>query len=546
MKEDNVHFSVRTKVILFCLLIILGLIFRYPTTPHEIGWDSFAVHLMANSVSDFGYAKWWLHPASITGSYPYSTSPSAVSFLLSGISQCASINVEKSVFLYSVLLGLISIFGSYLMAGAIWKNDVYKFLVAFVFSTSNGIITFSTWTAHSRTLFVILLPLFIYVLLEIRHFKVRTLILIPLLLLLLLVTHHYIYFMVPIMISYFVIMLMYKTAKHFKTTRIPEYLLNVILFICLLVMFLIPYFSRGIWANDPEVLRAEGSGSIYVWLYNVMFLGYVRYVGPFIIFVIGGYFYLLSKIYKRFEEWFLLLCLAGLAPLLYVATYMKWFILPFTSLLIGIALSNTVFVKAEKKKKGIINYFVIFLLVSSIIFSGYFQYLHFLNDPDPRVRYMEDRTYIGGLWIKEYVNDNKNMIAERYISHRIFSVSEVPTLTGVDAADLAYGFMDSEELEVQQIYSPFSVEYYYHDPYKAINRSYRTNTVWAANAILESDYNDKTSWSYRLIPVFNLSYYIEYSGFNNVFIQSIKQTNNYNYNLYDNGRIKIWNLNWGL
>ena len=83
--NNSIRFPARTKVILFSLLIMLGLIFRYPTTPHEIGWDSFTVHLMANSISEFGYAKWWLHPASVIGWYPYS-SVSAVPFLLSGIS----------------------------------------------------------------------------------------------------------------------------------------------------------------------------------------------------------------------------------------------------------------------------------------------------------------------------------------------------------------------------------------------------------------------------------------------------------------------------
>ena len=164
------HFSSRTKVILFGLLIALNLIIRCPSVPHEVGDDSFHMHLVANSLSEFGYAKWWIHPASILGSYPYSTSPSAVPFFLSGLSQLTGIDVEPTILLYSVFLGLFSICVAYLMAGAIYDDDRFKFFVAFIFSTSQGIVTFTTWTAHAKTLFIISLPFLIFLLLKSRIF----------------------------------------------------------------------------------------------------------------------------------------------------------------------------------------------------------------------------------------------------------------------------------------------------------------------------------------------------------------------------------------
>ena len=122
-------FSKRSVIIVSALLILLNTILRYPTTPHEIGADSFAMHVMANSISTFGYAGWWIHPASIVGSYPYSGSASAVPFLLSGISQCTGMATESVILLYSMVLGLFSIFTAYLMAGAIWNNNIFKFLL---------------------------------------------------------------------------------------------------------------------------------------------------------------------------------------------------------------------------------------------------------------------------------------------------------------------------------------------------------------------------------------------------------------------------------
>ena len=530
------RFSLRTKIVLMCLLIALSLILRYPTTPHEIGWDSYSVHTMANSVSEFGYAKWWLHPTSVIGWYPYS-SVSAVSFLLSGISQCTSIDMEKVILLYSIFLGLFSIFGAYLMAGAIWNNDIFKFLVTTIFSTSQGIITFSTWTAHSRTLFVLSLPLFIYLLLKTRTFEVRCGILTFVILALLLVTHHYIYFVIPIVICYLIIVIIYTLGNYIKSIKISANLANFAVFASFVIMFSIPFFTRTLMDSDPDMTRSGGGR--YFWLLS-MLESYTRYIGFLIILVVSGYVYLVLKRNKRFGEWFLLLCLAGLAQFLYIMTYMKWFILPFACLLVGVALTNVAITGMRKNRhteKGrYATAFVVILLLSSVCFTGYYQYLHFLNDPDPRTRYMEERTYIGALWMNDNIDKGKNMIA----GFRVFSISKVPTLTGNCPTDLAYGFVDTKKLEVKQLYPFTSLEFYLHDPYRAVNHSYTDSHV---SRILSSDINNHHSWAYRLTSIFNLSYCVENRDRQSTLTRSVQQTKSL---YYDNGKIRVWYLNAGL
>lgn len=538
MWGNSMRFLLRNKAIFMGLLILLAIVFRYPTTPHEIGWDSFGVHLMANSISEFGCAKWWIHPASLLGSYPYSGSASAVPFLLSGISQCTGMATESVILLYSMVLGVFGIFAAYLMAGAIWDNNIFKFLTAFVFSTSQGIVTFSTWTANARTLFIIMLPLFIYVLLRTRVFKVRFCILTFSILVLLLVTHHYIYFTVPILLSYFVIIAVYKVGKHIRSIEIPENLANFAMFAGLLIMLAIPFFTRTLMETDPQMGR--GGGGRYTWIFY-MLQSYTRYAGVLIVFAASGYIYLVLKRNKKFGEWFLLMCLAGLAPLLYAITYMKWFIISFTSLLIGIALTNITTVGMQEQthttKRRYATLFVVILLLCSTIFVGYYQYLHFLNDPDPHTRYMEDQTYIGALWMKDAIAKDKNMVVSSdYIAHRVFSISEVPTLTGVGVADLAYGFVDPDELEVKQLYPYSSVRFYVHDPYNAVNH---TKTNWYTAAIARTDINNRHSWAYRSISRFNISYCVENADVQTTFTKSLQQTKN---NLYDNGKIHVWRL----
>ena len=524
---------------LFVGLIALNIIFRIPTTPHEVGYDTFTIHVLANSVSAFGQANWWANPLSIVGFFPLSYA-SAVPFIVSGISQCTAMNVELVILLYSFLLGIFSIFAAYLMAGVIWDNDFFKFLVAFVFSTSQGILTFSTWTANARTLFVIILPLFIYLLLKAHTFKVRCYILTFILLTLLLATHNYIYLTIPVIIGYFVVVAFYKLGKYInvKSIKIPENLVNICVFASFLIMFSIPFLiSRDLWLSDPETIRA-GVGSRYT-LMSFMLSNYVRYIGILIILVVGGYTYLLLKRRKKFEEWFLLIALACLAPFLYVSTYMKWFIAPFAFLLIGIALTNIAIAGTQTKtpfyrNKKIFLTSLVIILLSSIIFTGYYQDIHFITNPPPYDRYMKEQTYIGGLWIRDSID--KNLFYDDSLTAlRTFAVSEVPTLFG-GAIGLTYGFYtDVTDINISKN-SPLSVECYIHGLYvkTPLTPYIEGNVNYLSGAEIDS------YWGKYFIPKYNLSYVIENEGIgDNVFIRSVHREKD---NLYDNGKIRIWRL----
>ena len=528
-------FTKRVQFGLFVGLIILNIILRIPTTPHEIGSDSFHIHVLANSISAFGYAKWWVHPLSVVGMYPLS-SASVVPFILSAISQCTALNVEQVILLYSFFLGFFCIFGAYLLAGVIWDDDLFKFLVAFLFSTSQGILTFSTWTANSRTFFVIMLPMFIYLLLKIRTHKMKYGILTFVILMLLFATHNYIFFIIPILMVYSIVAVFYKFGKYISTKSIKhhEILVNIAVLASFLIIFLIPFLiSRDLWLSDPETMRA-GVGSRYA-LLSFMLRNYTRYSGILIIFAVGGYIYLLLKRNKRFEEWFFLLALVALSPFLYVSTYMKWFIATFTCILIGIALTNIAITGSKTRThthKKVYLAPIVILLLLSVSFTGYYQDIHFIINPPPYDRYMLEQTYTSGLWIKD--NIDKNLFYDDLsTAFMIFAVSEVPTLTG-GAPGLTYGFYTSiNDINISRN-SPLTVTYYMHGPYV---RTFHTphiesNVHYLSNTEID-DYFGK-----RYIPKYNLSYVIEGRGYNK-FIRSVHREKD---KLYDNAKIQIWNL----
>ena len=147
---------------------------------------------------------------------------------------------------------------------------------------------------------------------------------------------------------------------------------------------------------------------------------------------------------------------------------------------------------------------------------------------------MEERTYVGALWINDNINKDKNIFSESYISLRVFSTSEVPTFTGSGVPDLAYGFVDPNKLEIKQIHSPLSIDFYLHEPYKP-----SISTSWEVWAIRTSAIDDP--WARRLIPKHNLSYYVDNKNFDNALSLSLQQAKKDVY--YDNGKIHIWQLN---
>ena len=80
-------FDRRTNFALFGFMVFLNILVRfYLMSNHEVGADSFVIHNLANSISDYGTAKWIIHPLSYFGLTPLSY-PCAVPYILSGISR---------------------------------------------------------------------------------------------------------------------------------------------------------------------------------------------------------------------------------------------------------------------------------------------------------------------------------------------------------------------------------------------------------------------------------------------------------------------------
>lgn len=515
------------------LLILLNILIRIPSVPHEIGVDSFLTHILANSVSDFGFANWWTNSLSVFGFYPYSYA-SAVMFILSGISQITGVDMEHSIWLFTLIIGLLSAGFAYLMAGAIWDDDVFKIVMAFCFSLSPGILALTTWDATTRGLFLIFVPLSFYLLIKSRKNKIKFSLLLLIQLVLLTATHHYIFLILPIVFAYLVLIIYSKNAYRINHTKFPNYLINIAYIFLVFGLFLFCFATRTFM---------DGGWNRFYWL-DDMIVTNLRYSGLIIFFAITGFFHLSLKPNKNFEEQFFLIALLFFVPFMFLKTYAHFFIIIFSSVLIGISLTNIA--KSHGKINKLSVLIVISILISSISFSGYYQ--HWRSDSEKATSvsfsdwYMSDATYQSGIWIKESISGN--LVGDQGLAaRRTFAISETPTFIAYDGiVDLTYGFTTIDELDIK-MNSIFSTKFYRDNPViidwdKMASRGEPSLSDILVHRIHKNEFDN--TYAEAAISRFNLSYLIQDSySFDTIFQQSVNKEKN---NLYNNGQILIWSL----
>jgi len=518
MKFQNI-----TKLRLFALLIILNLILRYQLTHHETGLDSFEMHILANSISEFGEARWWTTPLAVVGMYPNSYA-SAMPFILSGISQVSGKDIELVIFFINTLFAIFSIFASYILAGMLYDDDIFKFLVAIGFSTSPGILTYSTWTVNARSLVVILLPLLLYALLKSRKNHLKFGLIIIFITLLFFASHHLFYYTLPLFAAYFIVASIYKYNIYINLNKKYHKFLPIIIILAFCLMLAFPFLTHKFMTVGSRWDNLE-----------LMFNEYPRYIGILLFLSIGGFVHLIFKPNKRFEEWSFLVMLIFLTVFVFEERYMKWFIQIFAILLAGMGMINLKRLRKIKRTHAAIV--ISIFLVLSICFSGYFQFLR-----DYGYRTIDENTYTTALWTKDKF-DGVGICNSRWTTWKITSISALPFLTGSSTADQAYGLVDVHEFELKKR-SITSEEFWMDSPYKRVKGTV-SDGYWQ---LIMDKYHD--SKGYQWIPRFNITYLIEDVGLEGYwtshhgnryspFVKVVYDTKNC---IFDNGKLRVWKL----
>ncbi|KKG11801.1 hypothetical protein [Methanosarcina mazei] len=508
----NADFRYRNKALLWLLLIVLNIIIRIPSASHEIGGDTYQLHSIANSLTQFGEARWWSDWLSIFGMSAYSYA-SAVPFSLSGISQLTGTDMEITVYLFALLLGLLSTSTVYIMAGTIYDGFISKYLMALFYSISAGILAFTSWNASARGLFLVLFPLFIFVLLKKFSSGWKKLILTAFVFIYLRATHNFVYFAIPLMVVFIFIKIVtgkWFTFKDMKATKYQNYLF---LFITC-ILFVIPFFTKLFI-----------TGSKYRGFITIL-ITTTRYIGPIIAFVIPGFLYLALKNNRTKEENVILLSSLFFIPIFFSPTYGKFVILPLAIFYISIAVKNAV---ANKIRFSTI--LLILLICSLTLFSSF--YSHFRSGESDEYFQMSEYTNAAGIWSRNYIPENSRAYTTNAEIARMAAVSNGHIIVPMTPPlSLIYGYVeDVNNSSTKQSY--LSKEFYFEGA-----------SIPKSGTLIWGSYNWYSNFGIKDLRVkdFMDKYDIKYIVEDNRYY-STKLTNSLEENknfICNNGRTRIW------
>lgn len=499
----NIEFSKKSKFILLLLLVILNFILRIPSIPHEKGGDSFSIHGYANSITNLGIANWWINWLSVFGLYPESYA-SAIPYSLSGLSQLTGldgIKMEYTILLFSVTMGLFSIFTVYLLAGIIYNKFVFKYIAALFYSIGQGVMVFSTWEISTRGPFMVFLPLYIFILLSKKSYSKKISLLTPLFVFLAAI-HHFFYFLIPLTVIYLALKITPKVIPN----RNKNYYFNYVYGISLMIVVSFPFISHSMIT----------AGSRYDWILEVIKIN-ARFVGPIVVIAFGGLVNILLKESRKFEEWYLLLAFLCLTPLFYNQVYGVYITYIFLIFFLSMAFCNIVNVEHKK----IIPITIVFLILLSSTFSAY--YNHERTGSSEGYWYMTENTYSTAKWGNSYVSE-KNVLGQGLLYHRVTATSD---------GHLSTPMNNLSELEVIKV-SPTSSRYYFDGPYVSKPLTSVSGLIsWLLDL---PDIDDPRAQ--KIIKDLELYYYLD-TDYSSTLRNSIAEKRNC---LYNSGSFKIWEL----
>ena len=535
------NFSKRNKYVSLMLLVILNIVFRIPTVPHEIGEDTFKIHAYANIISERGFANWVVHPLSLFGMYPLSY-PSAVPFMLSGCSQSTGLNVEYIILVTAIIIGLTGMFTSYIMAKELKNDDLFALLVAFTFSLSPIFLSFTIWTASTRNLFMALVPLFVWGLLGYYNkpqSRLKYVLLIFILFMILSTTHRMVLLLAPILIAYCIALILNNLKKkenlHFSIPfknyhfieRFKPYI-PLLIFSGIYIFFIVLQMNRLYIYKDFNIWWKYQSGFFFMGrdpgtLFMNMVVDYASKIGILSVFMIVGLTIFLKKSEREFYKNFSLVVLLLFAPIITLGWYVPSVLLVFFCVLLVYGLLYLInFRKIQRFTTCLI---IIFLLISTI-FSIFMLWNWDIMTNSQKAGYIRGSTINAGTFTKEYGVPGSSFLPD---SRHICAVAEMP----YPLLDCAYiwDLINKSELKIERRNLSLSSLMSFDNP----------ETLWEMNVRKDDYYTNPNRDIDRMgdyLSKFKIKYVItRYRPIKDPFYSSVFEKKPM---IYDNNKLSVW------
>lgn len=547
MKEIR-KLSIKSKYYILLLLAVLNIIFRIPTSPNELGIDSFKIHSYSNLISADGFANWILHPLSVFGMYPFST-PIAIPFLQSGISQSTGLSIKHTILITSIIFGLIGMITSYIMAKEIKNDNLFALLVSFSFSLSPLFLSYTIWTASTRNLFIALIPFLIWGLLRsysAHQKRWKYLMLTIISFLFMGMVHHLSLLLIPIILSYLISIVLkyikvefYISNSKINLATIPVlhiYIITYVFFIVLQVLKLFVYRDFNIWWQYQSGLFFKGNDALT--LFGNMIIDYSSTIGILSLFAIIGIVITLRSSSRTVSQNLTLITLLAFAPIITWGTYIPLALLPFFCILI---VDGILYLRDVKSLKKYNSYLIFACILISVIFSTFMLWNWDVLVHNQNAEYLKHSTEEMGIYLKNYhANDSSfvtNCDAVNSNARKISAVSEIP----YPPPDTVYIFnlLNESDLKINSSFSLYSIAHL-DDP----DAIYKSNVDYLAESRGQSyDVDSDPRKKYDL--KYNIKYIIQdnkrlgkaFTNSPDAFYSSVVEKKS---KIYDNNELSIW------
>jgi len=519
---------------LFLFLILINILLRYPFTPHEIGWDSFVIHSLADSINVQHHADWILNPFSYFGMYPLSY-PSSVPFIISSTSQASGLSIEGVAWIFTIIIGILAALGGFILAGAIKKNFWFQYIVALMFSTSMGLLLFTTWTLTTRGTLEVILPFFLWSL--INHLKSQrlTYFILAIMFLILAASIHRMFilfapFILLIMIIPYIIKskLIAKTSITESKQKKMRIIFGIGSFIVAGVLLILPIL--GVFGDVYGHFGVEGTYNSIVWAAAV----FARNVGPIALLSIIGLILIILKVGKERGEFFTAGAFIIIIPMILVGSYISTFSMIFFCLIAGFGI--ILLLKNQKKRKKLVLSGITLLLISSFVLSAYTQVtpLNILSSEDTvDSRYLENSGYDAAIWCK--FNNVSLMTGSGQITQRMSALSGVPRFPGNSAQNIIFDLTYPGDLEITT--RSFLDPYFYLEGPVVDSTGAESQITWYYVRLMNIQITNQQA--VEILSTYQVEWLVfnNYQVFPNTFTKSAMQTS---YCMFNNEKVSLW------
>ncbi len=443
-----------TNYSLILFLVALTFILRYPRTSHSVGIDAFVMQGLANSIVTEGFAAWIIHPLSYLGLFPLSY-PSGGIFLPASLDVLSGYPSEISILALSMLMGIIGVLGAYILAREFKNDDLFAFIVAFIFCLAPKFILNTSWETPTRGGFMAFTPIFLFMLLRAHRVPTRKNFAMAILMLFILATFHRLAILMLIVILAYIFTSMFLIVMRIAKLKMPMLFLKSgtrsrmrkLSFVGLLALGVMLLLGSDV-LDAYEYGRILHSDSMPGEALNLG-ISLTRSSGVLTPFLLLGTFAFVSQRNKALKEFLIIFIALAIIPTLYLRRYTGFYVPIFIAILAGMGVYY--FIRMQRRKK-LAAFMAFSALAGSLALTGVM-----LEYESQSVDSLTMEEYDIGLYARLYLHGT--LLANNGLpGSRVSAISGLPSLplggatvpiTGPD--QLAYGFVDADEIAVNQI-----------------------------------------------------------------------------------------------